>query len=67
MLVSVSKLCQNFTLTREHGIDQLEGLIDLLPHLCAREHDLAADEDKKHNLGLHHAVDQAREQLGLVA
>lgn len=53
-------------LTLKHGIDHLEGLVNLLSHLGTSEDDLAADEDKKHNLGLNHAVDQTREQLRLV-
>jgi len=41
-------------------------MIDFLAHLCTRENDLAADEDEKHNLWLHHTVDQTREQLRLI-
>lgn len=50
----------------EYGVDVLEGLVDLLPQLGARQHDLARYEDQQHNLGLHHTVDETREQLGLV-
>ena len=57
----------NVILTRKHGIDQLESLIDLLSYFRSSKDDLAADEDEKYNLRFHHAVDQAREQLGLVA
>ena len=51
----------------ENGIDVVEGLVDLLPDLGPREHDLTADEDEKHDPGLDHPVDQAREQLRLIA
>lgn len=53
-------------LTLKHGIDHLECLVDLLSHLGTGEDDLAADEDKKHNLGLNHAVDETGEQFRLV-
>lgn len=52
--------------TLEHGVDHLEGLVDLLPDLCARQDDLARHEDEQHDLGLDHAIDQTREQLRLV-
>lgn len=32
-------------------------------YLSTRQHDLARDEDKEHNLRLDHTVDQAREEL----
>ena len=51
---------------REDRIDELKGLIDLLADLGASEHNLARYEDEKHNLRLHHPVDQARKQFGLV-
>jgi hypothetical protein len=41
-------------------------LIDLLADLGAGEDDLARDEDEEHNLRLHHAVDETREELRLV-
>ena len=50
----------------QHRVDVLEGLVDLLSHLGAREHDLSRHEDEQHDLGLHHAVDETREQLWLV-
>lgn len=50
----------------EHGVDHLEGLVDLLPDLCARQDDLAGHEDEQHDLGLDHTIDQTREQLRLV-
>ena len=46
--------------------DLLQGLVDLLPDLGPREHDLAADEDEEHDPWLDHPVDQTWEQLGLV-
>lgn len=41
-------------------------MIDLVAYFGSSEHDLAADEDQEHNLGLDHAVDKTREQLGFV-
>ena len=52
--------------TLKHRVDHLEGLVDLLSDLGARQHDFAADENQQHDLGLDHAVDETREQLGLV-
>lgn len=52
--------------TRKHRVDKLESLVDLLTDLSAGEDDLAADEDQEDNLGLHHAVNETREQLGLI-
>jgi len=42
-------------------------LVDLLTDLRSCQDDFTGDEDKKNDFRLHHAVDQAREQLGLVA
>jgi hypothetical protein len=50
----------------KHRVDHLESLVNLLAHLGASEDNLAADKDEEHNLGLDHAVDKTREQLGLV-
>lgn len=50
----------------EHRVDHFKGLIDLLTDFGTSQDDLAADEDQEDNLGLNHAVDQAREQLRLV-
>jgi hypothetical protein len=50
----------------KHRVDHLESLVDFLAHLGASEDDLAADKDEEHNLGLEHAVDQAREEFRLV-
>lgn len=52
--------------TRQHRIDQLESLVDLLSHFGTGQDDLARDKNQKHNLRLHHAVDQTREQLRFV-
>ena len=51
---------------REHRVDELEGLVDLLADFGASKHDLARDEDEQHNLRLHHPVDETRKQLRLV-
>ncbi len=47
-------------------MDHLEGLVDLITESGSSEDNLPADKDQQDNLGLDHAVDQAREQLGLV-
>jgi hypothetical protein len=52
--------------TRQHRIDQLEGLVDFLADFGAREYNLAADENQENNLRLHHTIDETREQLGFV-
>lgn len=52
--------------TRKHRVDQLESLVDLLADFSTSQDNLATDEDQENDLGLHHAVDQTREQLGLV-
>lgn len=54
------------THTLKHRVDHLKGLIDLLTDFRTCQDDLATDKDQEHNLRLDHAVDQAREQLGLV-
>lgn len=53
-------------LTLKHRIDHLESLVDLFSHFGSGEHNLAADEDQKHDLRLDHTVDQTREQFRLV-
>ena len=50
----------------EHGVDELEGLVDLLADLGTGQDDLAGNEDQEDDLGLHHTVDETREELGLV-
>lgn len=50
----------------QHRVDELKGVVDLVPDLGTSEDDLAADEDKKHDLGLDHAVYKTGEQLRLV-
>ena len=52
--------------TLQCWVDRLEGLIDLLTHFGASEHNLATDEDQQNNLWLDHSVDQTREQFRLV-
>jgi len=51
---------------RKHRIDQLKCLVDLLADLGAGQDDFAGHEDQQDNLGLHHPVDQTREELWLV-
>ena len=53
-------------LTRQHRIDQLERLVNLLTDLGAGQDNLATDEDKKHDLRFHHTVDETREQFRFV-
>ena len=52
--------------TLKHWIDGLKSRVNLISDLGSREHNLATDKDQQHNLGLDHAVNQAREKLGLV-
>jgi hypothetical protein len=52
--------------TRKYRIDQLKGLVDLFSNFRAGQDNFAADEDKKNNLWLHHAIDETREQLRFV-
>jgi len=52
--------------TREHRIDQLESLVNLLTHFGASQDNLSADEDQEHNFGLHHAVDETGEEFRLI-
>ena len=52
--------------TRKHRIDQFERLVDLLTDLSTSEDDLSTDEDKQHDLRLHHAIDKTGEQFRFV-
>lgn len=52
--------------TRKDGVNKLKRLVDLLANLGSGQDNLSADEDEKHNLGLHHAIDKTGEELGLV-
>ena len=52
--------------TGKHRVDQLERLVDLFSHLGPGQHNLAADEDQQNDFGLHHAIDETGEQLGLI-
>ena len=54
------------SLTSEHRVDQLEGLVDLLTNFGTGQDDLATDEDEQDDLRLHHAIDETREELRLV-
>jgi hypothetical protein len=50
----------------KHGVDHLEGLINLLTDFGTSQDNLATHEDQEHNLRLDHTVDKTREQLRLV-
>ena len=50
----------------EHRVDVLKRLVDVFAVLAAGEHDLSGDENQQYDLRQLHAVDQTREQLGLV-
>jgi hypothetical protein len=50
----------------QDGVDQLEGVIDLISNLGTSKDNLSAHEDQEHDLGLDHAVDKTREQLRLI-
>ena len=52
--------------TGQDRIDHLEGCVDLLTDLGTGKYNLAAHENQEHNLRLHHAVDETREQLRFV-
>lgn len=52
--------------TRKHRIDQFKGLIDLLTDLGTCQDNLATDKDQQNDLGLHHTVDETREQFRFV-
>lgn len=59
-------MCLGLAEIRQDGVDELESLVNLLSNLGTGEHNLAADEDEQDNLGLHHAVDETREEFGFV-
>lgn len=50
----------------EYGVDELKGLVHLLADLGTGQNEFARDEDEKHDLGFHHAIDESREELGFV-
>jgi len=50
----------------EHGVDELESLVDLLADLGTSQDDLARDENEENDLRLHHTVDETGEEFGLV-
>ena len=51
----------------EHWVEIGVGVVNVLPLFRTCEYDLAANENENHDLGLHHAVDEAGEDLRLVA
>ena len=50
-------------LTDKDRVDLVERHVNLLADLGAREDNLARDENEEHDLGLHHAVNQAGKEL----
>lgn len=58
--------CSRLAEVGQDRVDELESLVNLLANLGTSKDDLAADEDEQDNLGLHHAVDETREQFRLV-
>lgn len=50
----------------QDGVDHFKSLIDLLSDFGASQYNFATNKDKEDDLRLDHAVDQTREQLGLV-
>lgn len=60
------KTCSSLAEVGEHGVDELESLVDFLADLGTCQDDLAGHEDQEYNLGLHHTVDETREELRLV-
>lgn len=50
----------------EHGIDKVEGLVDFLADLGTSQDEFSTDENKKHDFGSHHAIDETREEFGFV-
>lgn len=63
---STSRQSSSLAEVGEHGVDEFERLVDLLTDLGTSQDNLAGNEDEEYDLGLHHAVDEAREELGLV-
>lgn len=51
---------------RQDGVDELKRLVDFFSDLGTSQNDLAAHEDQQNDLGLHHAVDETREEFGLI-
>ena len=50
----------------EDWVDIVEGLVDLLPHFGAGQHDFPGNEDEEDDARLHHAIDEAGKEFGLV-
>ena len=65
-LIWTSRRILDFSEVVQHGIDQLEGLINLLAHFRASQDDFSANENQEYDLGLHHSIDQTREELRFV-
>ena len=63
---STSRQSSSLAEVGEHRVDELERLVDFLTDLGTGQDNLAGHEDEEYNLGLHHAVDETREELGLV-
>ena len=59
-------LCLGLAEVRKYRVDELKGLINLLSNFGAGEHYLPRDEDKQHDFGLHHSVDETGEEFRLV-
>jgi hypothetical protein len=59
-------MCSRLAEVRQDRVDELKGLVDLLADLGTGQDDLARDEDEQNNLGLHHTIDETREELRLV-
>jgi hypothetical protein len=53
-------------LTLQHGVDHLEGGVDLFTNFGTGQDDLPTDEDQENDLRLDHAIDEAREKFRLV-
>ena len=63
---STSRQSSSLAEVGEHRVDELERLVDFLTDLGTGQDNFAGHEDEEYNLGLHHAVDETREELGLV-
>ena len=63
---STSRQSSSLAEVGEHRVDEFERLVDFLTDLGTGQDTLAGDEDQEDNLGLHHSVDETREEFGLV-